>query len=349
MNSKINVGLASFGMSGRVFHAPLIDHEESLNLYGILERSPKGSKEVYPDIRVFTSFDDMMNDHSIDLIIVNTPDVYHYDMAMAALRAGKHVVVEKPFTVTTAEAESLHREAERLQRKVFVFHNRRWDSDFLTLKKLTEEKKLGELSLLDLTYFRYRPQIKEGHWREKAPTGAEILYNLGSHLIDQCLFLLGWPDQVFADLDAQRKGSEADDYMMVVLKYNKLRVVLRAGYIMAGAAPKMMVFGSGGSWIKYGEDPQEKQLTMGIKPSESNFGIEDKLRWGRLCQHEDGKLTEIQLPSQKGEYTAFYEGVSDILSGKESHEIPDSISGTRVIKIIEKARESNQSQTWISC
>jgi scyllo-inositol 2-dehydrogenase (NADP+) len=305
MNSKINVGLASFGMSGRVFHAPLIHHEESLNLYGIFERSPKGSKEVYPGIRVFTSFDDMMKDRSIDLIIVNTPDGYHYDMAMAALRAGKHVVVEKPFTVTTAQAESLHRWAEKLQKKVFVFHNRRWDSDFLTLKKLTEENKLGELSLLDLTYFRYRPQIKKGHWREKAPTGAEILYNLGSHLIDQCLFLLGWPDQVFADLDAQRTGSKADDYLMMALKYGKMRVVIKSGYIMAGAAPKIMAFGTKGSWIKYGEDPQEKQLAMGIKPSESNFGQESQSRWGRLCLMENDKLSEIQIPTQKGDYTSF--------------------------------------------
>lgn len=349
MKTEINIALASYGMSGRVFHAPLIDQNERLILYSVLERTPKDSKKRYKEVVLYNDYTKMLQDEAIDAVVINTPDALHFEMSKQAIEYGKHVIVEKPFTVDVRQAEQLKELSEEKNVKIFVFHNRRWDADFLTLKKLVANGKLGEIAMAELNYFRFRPHIKAEHWREKGDMGYEIMYNLGSHLIDQALALFGWPDQILADIEAQRQGGSADDYMMLILKYGKKRVILRAGYVMLGKVIKMQVFGTRGSWIKYGEDIQESQLADGMAPTDIHYGIENNELNGCFYEvTEKGSIGET-LTSEQGWYPAFYEGVADELLTNLPSNVPHADDGVKVMRIIEKAIESYTSQTWISC
>ena len=214
----IKVGLASFGMSGLVFHGPLLKANEGFIVRKVLERTKRLSEEMFPDSEIVRDYTQILEDPEIDLVVVNTPDKLHYSMTKQALEARKHVVVEKPFTISVEEGKELIELSKRNDRILTVFQNRRWDSDFLTVQKIVNEGWLGRIVEFEIHFDRYKDSIQENTWKEDPETGTDVLYNLGSHLIDQALVLFGFPQSVFADLKKVRKGSRVVDYFHIHMK-----------------------------------------------------------------------------------------------------------------------------------
>ena len=282
MNSnKIKTGLASYGMSGQVFHAPFISIHPQFELTAITERSKNLSKERYPEVRIVRSLDELLAIDEIELIIINTPDITHYEYTKMALNAGKHVVVEKPFTKTTAEGEELIALAKEKKRMLGVYQNRRWDADFLTVKEIIENGKIGRIVEFESTFARYRNYIQAGNWKEQ---DGGMTYNLGSNLIDQCVCLLGLPEAIFADIGILRDGGVVDDYFMIHLlrcaKAPEVRITLKASYLMRDPEPRFVVHGTDGSYVKYGVDNQEELLKNGALPDTADWGVETRQAWG---------------------------------------------------------------------
>jgi scyllo-inositol 2-dehydrogenase (NADP+) len=322
----IRVGLAGYGLAGSAFHAPLIRACEGMELAAVLT-----SRDV-PE-RVGT-LDDLLE--RSDLVVVATPNTTHFEIAAATLNAGKHVVVDKPFTVTLDEADELIALAKRRERVLTVFHNRRWDSDFLTVRKVLPQ--LGEVMLFEAHWDRFRPEIKPG-WREVPQPGGGVLSDLGPHMIDQALVLFGMPDGVSADLLAQREGAQVDDYFDLTLHYGERRVCLRCSTLIAEPRPRFAVHGTGGSFVKFGLDPQEAQLKPGMDPRDEGFGV-DPLN-GTMA-FGDGARGEV--PSERGNYLAFYERVGNGIVGNLPPPVDpaDARAGLMLIDLARRAAELGQ-------
>jgi scyllo-inositol 2-dehydrogenase (NADP+) len=319
----IRVGLAGYGLAGSAFHAPLILAAERMELAAVLT-SRNAPQRV-------DSFDALL-DRS-DLVVIATPNTTHFDLAAAALRAGKHVVVEKPFTVSVDEADQLIALANERGRVLTVFHNRRWDGDFLTVRKAMPV--LGDISLFEANWDRFRPEIKQG-WRELPEPGSGVLADLGPHMIDQALQLFGMPEAVSADIAAQRAGAKVDDYFDLTLHYGVMRARLRCSTLIAEPRPRFAIHGSSGSFVKHGFDAQEAALKKGADPRAADFGIDP----------HDGTLTRPDgtaetVPTERGHYLGFYEGVADaILDGAV---VPvDPRDGRDGLLLIDLARRSSE-------
>jgi len=293
----IRVGLAGYGLAGAKFHAPLIRACEGMELSAVL--TSRGVPE-----RVGTL--DELFERS-DLVVVATPNTTHLPIASAALNAGKHVVVDKPFTVTLEEADRLIALAKERELLLTVFHNRRWDSDFLTVRKVLPQ--LGEVMLFEAQWDRFRPEIKPG-WREVPQPGGGVLSDLGPHLIDQALLLFGMPDAISADIGAQRQGAEVDDYFDLTLHYGERRVRLACSTLIAAPRPRFAVHGRQASFVKYGLDPQEAQLKAGMDPRDHAFGLDPV---NGTITFGDGERGEV--PSERGDYLSFYERVGAGIAG----------------------------------
>ncbi len=337
----VKTGLAAFGMSGKVFHAPLLQAHPAFQLHSIVERKYRGVRECYPDIHVAHAFEDLLADDKLELIIVNTPEITHYELAKMALEAGKHVVVEKPFTVYPEEAEELIALANTKKRVLSVFQNRRWDGDFMTVRKVLSKNLLGRLVSFEIHFDRYKEEVKEGTWKEERVTGAEILYNLGAHLIDQVLLLFGKPGTVWADIGVQRTGGVVDDYYHLVLGYPGLHVTLKSSYQVREPGPRYILHGTDGSFLKWGLDPQEAQLKSGKNPSDEDFGLESKKYWGKLNTSVNGLHFTGRIESLKGNYMAFYDNIAEVIrEGAEPAVQPEQAAD--VIRIIRAAIQSNE-------
>jgi scyllo-inositol 2-dehydrogenase (NADP+) len=323
----IRIGLVGFGLAGSVFHAPLIRACEQMELTAVLT-----SRDA-PE-RVAT-LDELL--HRSDLVVVATPNATHFEIASAALAAGKHVVVDKPFTVTLGEADRLIALAKETGRILTVFHNRRWDSEFLTVQTIVP--RLGDLWSFDAHWDRFRPEIKRG-WREQLQPGSGLLNDLGPHMIDQALQLFGMPNAVSADVQAQRSAALVDDYFDLTLEYESKRVSLRASSLIAEPRPRYALGATWGSFVKYGLDPQEGQLKSGMDPREPQFGLDE--RTGTLTL--PGGRTE-QVPNQRGNWLAFYEGVAAaILDGAQVPVDPaDARDGLMLIDLARRAAELGRS------
>ncbi|HEY0014149.1 MAG TPA: oxidoreductase [Allosphingosinicella sp.] len=314
----IRVGLLGRGMAGTVFHAPLVRAVPELSLAAVAGSADAAEVIANPDI---------------DLVVVATPNHSHFPLARAALEAGKHVVVDKPLTVTEHEADELIALAAARERMLTVFHNRRWDGDFLTVQSLLESGRLGETMLFEAHWDRHRAGIKAG-WREDAAEGGGLLYDLGPHLIDQALILFGPPEALSADIVVQRDGAAVDDYWSVTLHYGLRRVTLSAAMLVAAPRPRFALHGTGGSFVKYGLDTQEAALRAGRGPGDTGFGQSS----------EDGMLTTpdgvtIKIPTARGNYAAFYRAVAaSIADGAPPPVDPaDARDGLRLIAL---ARQS---------
>ncbi len=262
---KIRTGLAAFGMSGQVFHAPFISTNPHFELTAVVERSKELSRAKYPQSRIVRSFDELISMDELDLVVVNTPDSSHYEYARRALEAGKHVIVEKPFTTTVEEGNELVTLAEEKGLALSVYQNRRWDCDFLTVKEILAKGFLGRLVEFESTFPRYRNFIKPNTWKETGENGGGLTYNLGAHVIDQAVQLFGMPEAVFADIATLRTGGKVDDYFIIHLlkpaKAPEVRITLKASYLMCENEPRFVLHGTEGSFVKYGLDPQEADLT----------------------------------------------------------------------------------------
>lgn len=340
VKEKIRCGLCSFGMSGRIFHAPLISAHPGFILHAVLERKSNNAAEKYPKIKTYRTFSELLDDPEIDLIIVNVPDHLHASFTKETLKAGKHAVIEKPFTLAVEEGKELIKLAETLNLSLFVFQNRRWDSDFLSVQKIISSNKLGQIVEYEAHYDRYRPKPPVDTWKEDAILGPGLLYNLGAHLIDQALVLFGWPEAVYADLDTIRENSRIIDYFNIILYYPKLRVILRSSYLVRQPIAKYIIHGVKGSFIKSGSDPQEENLNKGWLANHVDLGKEKEKDWGRIYIKEDYPDGEI-VESQQGNYLKFYDGVFEDLSGKKNVAVSGE-EGLNVVKIIEAAFKSSE-------
>jgi len=336
----IRTALCSFGMSGWVFHAPFIHLHESFELYAVLERTKNLAAEKYPGIKTFRSLEEMLNDDAIELVIVNTPNYTHFEYAKLALLAGKHVVIEKPFTNTVAEAEELIALAEKQNKKLSVYQNRRWDSDFKTVQKVVQQKLLGEVVEAEIHFDRYSEILSYKQHKEIPGPGAGILYDLGPHLIDQSLQLFGMPESVFADTTNLRPISQVDDYMELILFYKNLRVRIKSGYLVRELLPAYIFHGTKGSFIKPRADVQETDLQKGKDLSSPDWGTEPGEGKGLLHTDKDGhNIIREYISSEKGNYMDYYNGLYDALRNDKPLPVTAE-DGLKVIRIIEAAFRS---------
>lgn len=339
MNSPINVGLVGFGMSSRVFHAPLIHANPDLRLAQIVQRHGDEAAQAYPQSRIVRDLDAMLADSSVELVVVATPNTSHFEIAERALTAGKHVVVDKPFTITTRDADELIELSRKTGRVLSVFQNRRWDGDFLTVKEILNKNLLGRLAEFESRYDRFRPAVNPNKWREQLLPGSGVLYDLGSHLIDQSLVLFGRPRGIYADVRRQRDGAVADDSFVLSLEYPQLRVMLKSGTLVCEPSPRFVLYGTGGSYVKYGLDPQEEALKNGASPAQQNWGAESTDAWGIHTQC-DGAIERSRYPTLAGCYPNYYTNVARAIRGEEELIVKPG-QAREVIGLIELAQQSS--------
>jgi predicted dehydrogenase len=334
-------------MSGWVFHAPFINTHPGFNFYSVLERTKNLAQEKYPSVKTYRSLDEMLADASIELVVCNAPNSTHYEFARKALLAGKHVVVEKPFTIELAEAEELVALARMQQKVLSVFHNRRWDSDFKTVKKIVEDGSLGKIVEAEFHYDRFKEELSPKLHKETPGPGTGALYDLGSHLIDQALVLFGMPEAVFADIAIMRSVSKVDDYFEVLLYHPTFRVRLKSTYVARETVPSFVLHGTKGSFLKSRGDVQEAMLQSHVQPASPGYGIEKEADYGLLHTEINGELIRKTIPSEEGNYMQYYEELFKAI--RNNGIVPVTAEdGLNVIKIIKAAFESNQEKKVVT-
>ncbi len=338
---KVHVGLVGFGFSGSTFHAPFIRAVEGLKLTKVVSSNAKRVHETYPEVIVEESIETLLKDEAIELVIITTPNDYHFPMAIKALEAGKHVVLEKPFTVSVEEGEQLIEVARKKGCLLSVYHNRRYDNDFLTIQKLINEGDLGEVMTFEAHYDRYRAEVRN-RWREQDKKGSGILFDLGSHLIDQALTLFGLPDSLSADVINQREEGRTDDYFHLVLHYGKKRVILHAGSLVKKHGPRYQIHGMKGSFLKWGIDPQEEALKRGEIPGDVGWGQDDSKYDGVLTNDED----ETVIPTIPGSYQTYYKEIHRAICEGGAPPV-SAVGALNVIKVIELALKSSEEKRTI--
>ena len=347
---QINVGLLGFGMAGRIFHGPTICCVEGLRLNKIREtKAPNIAliKERYPETTIVSDTKEILNDASIDLVIVATPNVTHYAVAKEVLTAGKHVVIDKPITVTSAEADELIQLAKKSGKLITAYQNRRWDSDFLTVRKVIDSGLLGRLVEFESHYDRFRNTLRPDTWKEDGVLGTGLLYDLGSHLIDQALVLFGLPKTITADLRTLRKDTRIIDNFEIILDYLPLKVTLKGSLLVKEPLPRYILLGNDGAFIKYGLDVQEETLNAGHSPKNAtNWGEEPESIWGTINTEFNGVEFKGKVKSERGNYVGFYENVYKAIMGEEELAVkPEQARHT--IRIIELAMQSNEEKRTI--
>jgi len=336
----IKTAIVGFGMSGEYFHAPFINADPKFELVKVLERHTERSKRFYPYVNVVKNIEDILNDNEIELVIITTPNSTHYELGKKALMAGKNVIIEKPFTCTSKETEELITIAKKSNLVLSPFQNRRWDGDFLTVKKIVEEKRLGYLVEYRSHFDRFRNFIKPNTWKEEEEFGTGVLYDIGPHLIDQALVLFGLPKTIFADLRTQREGGKIIDNFELILNYGKLKVVLNSGFLYKQSYIRFGLFGTEGSFIKNGLDPQEDTLKLSGYSPGLNWGKENEELWGVLDTNSDGSNFKGKIETQAGCYQDYFENIYDaIINKKELAVKPED--ALAYMRIIELAIESN--------
>lgn len=334
----LNVGIVGFGLSGQVFHAPFIDVNPHFNLHTIVTAGTLAG-EKYPSANTTSSFDELLANPQIDLVIICVPNALHFQYATAALQAGKHVIMEKPFSANTRQAQSLIKLSEKTGKFIFPFHNRRWDSDFLTLKQIIAHGSLGKIVDYESRFDRYTPKILRAAWKYIQTEGGGTLFDLGTHLIDQAICLFGKPEGVFGMLFNQREGSLTDDSFDLRLIYPDLTVTLRAGVFVKEPGPRFQVHGTVGSFVKYGLDSQEAQLRKGKKPGSKGFGIEPATQRGILNTVLSGKEFRGLVKALPGNYMDFFNNVYEVIvNGAEMAVKPeDALLNVRIIEAAHKS------------
>jgi predicted dehydrogenase len=334
-SKPIRVGLIGYGFSGKTFHAPLIRAVSGLSLVAVCSSDSAKVLADVPHVEVIADALALATWSAIDLVVIAAPNDSHVPLARAALRAQKHVVVDKPFTLSLADARELSALAETQHRLLSVFHNRRWDSDFLSIRQAITEGLIGSVAHFESHFDRFRPQVRR-RWREGSGPGSGIWFDLGPHLVDQAIQLFGVPNRVLASLALQRQGALSEDWAHVVLEYGTRRVVLHAGMLVAGGVPRFVVHGNEGSLIKRKSDPQEAQLLAGMKPHAEGWGVDtdDVVLY-------DGSGGERLIPASAGDQSQYYAGIHAALRGTAPNPVPP-LQALAVVAVIEAAMLSAQ-------
>ncbi len=330
MTKPVSVALIGYGFVGKTFHAPLLRCAPGLELAAIVSSRPADVQADLGSVTVLPTLEAALERPDIELVVIGTPNALHHPQAKAALLAGKHVVVDKPFTVTVAEAEDLIATATHVGKLLVPFHNRRWDGDFLTLRGLMAQGRLGQVHEFRARFDRFRPQVRN-RWRESAVPGGGLLYDLGPHLIDQALHLFGPVKSLFADVRKQRAGGITDDSFLLVLDHGAVRSVLSAGMLYTAPTAHFAVYGDAGSYEVLGLDPQEDQMKAGLLPNAPGFGTQPTERWGSFAGIDGTPHPEPTLP---GRYVAFYTGV--VAAIRSGAPVPvkaaEAVAGLRIIE-----------------
>ena len=344
----MKTGVVGYGIAAQCMHLPFLVTNPKFEVKSILQRRGDEAKEKYPSAEIVRNLEDMLSDKSLELIIITTPNDSHFDYAKRSMEAGKHVVVEKPFTITSADAEKLIHISKENKRILSVYQNRRYVSDFLTIRKLLDEKKLGKIVEFEGHYDRYRPELRPNAWREENIPGSGILYDLGAHLIDQAFCLFGLPKYITGDIRIQRQHAQATDYFELWLDYDFTKVILKAGMLVREPGPRYAIHGQLGSFLKSGEDPQEALLRKGVLPIAADWGCESAEIYGLLHTATDGGIIREKYPSLPGNYGGFYDDLyATIRNGEPLKVKPEH--GFNVIRAIELATESNKQKCRITC
>lgn len=332
--TEIAVGLVGYGLGGSTFHAPFIDTVPGLRLATVVTSRKDLVAGDYPDARVAPTVAELLADPEIGLVVISSPTPTHYEVAYAALNAGKHVVIDKPMTATVEQADTLIQLAASRGRMLTVYQNRRWDGDFLTVQHAIKQGWLGEVYYYEAHFDRFRPQIKQG-WRESAEQASGILYDLGAHLIDQALVLFGMPDAVTADVFTQRPAARAIDYFHVILHFGRKRAVLHSATLVRAPGPHFAVHGDAGSFLKYGMDPQEEALMAGKRPGDPRWGVDQPEHYGILTSADGSRAVE----TIRGSYETFYERIVSCLRDGAPPPV-DPKDSRSVLAVIEAAIRS---------
>ena len=307
----LRVGLVGYGFAGKVFHAPVISAVEGLQLSAIVQRSGAADTR-YPSTEFLRTVDELLA-RPIDLVVIATPNTSHHPIARQCLFAGKHVVIDKPFTTTVSEAEELVAIAREKRLVLSAYQNRRYVGDFITLQKLLHDEALGRVAIFEAHFDRVRPERrKERAWREDPLPGSGIWFDLGVHLLDQALTLFGIPQFVSADIRIERGVAPVDDAFDVTLHYPTMRALLRTTMLAASPGAAFTVHGTKGSYIKHGLDPQEEALKAGHTPNEPNWDAEPPENYGTLTTPEGTTV----IPTTPSNFTHYYENVRDAILGR---------------------------------
>ncbi len=369
--SPIRTAVLGYGLAGRVFHCPFVSAVPGLELSAIALRSPASAQRtadavrtLYPGARILSSIAEAIDSPEIDLIVVGTPNDSHFEYAAAALKAGKHVVIDKPIAPTSAECTELIDLAARYGKVLAPFHNRRFDADFLTVRKLIHEGTLGRVNQVISHYDRFRPIQRPNTWKEQGGPSSGLLYDLGPHLIDQALALFGAPTHITASVRHDRDQTDIDDSFDIVLDFTlsgkTLRYECHSTMLAAEPSPRFLVHGTQGSFTKFGLDPQEAALIAGTRPplldastisAEGSWIAEPEAMWGVLTtavqREEPVKLERSDYPTVPGDYRQFYLSVRDAIHGNSALAVPAS-AGYRTIRLIELALQSSQERRTLT-
>ncbi|MGD0888502.1 MAG: Gfo/Idh/MocA family oxidoreductase [Acidobacteriaceae bacterium] len=350
---EIGVGVIGFGLGGRVFHAPFVNAVTGLRLAAIMQRKGDEAAKAYPATKIVRSLDELLADKSIEMVVVSTPNQTHFALAKQALEAGKHVVIDKPFASTSEEAKQLGELARSKSLFVIPFHNRRWDGDFQTVRKLLQEGAVGRLVTFESHFDRFRPIPRENTWKEAENPANGMLFDLGPHLVDQVLALFGPPAAITASVRADRDQTAIEDAFDITLHYpaangKGLLAHCRTSYLACDNAPRFLLHGTRGSFRKHGLDPQEPALVGGAKvPVQGSQQVwlqEDESAWGTLTvapnPADPATLITRQVKTERCDYRGFYANVRDAILGASPLAVtPDD--GFRVIRLLELARQSS--------
>lgn len=342
---KIKTALLSYGMSGQVFHAPFLELHDGFELTGSWERSKKLIQTDYPNVKSYASLEELLAD-DIELVVVNTPVETHYEYAKKALLAGKHALVEKAFTTTAAEAEELNAIAKEKGLKLTVYQNRRWDSDFLTVKQMVDQNLLGDIVEAEFHFDRYNPLLSPKTHKETVNAGAGVLKDLGSHIIDQALYLFGYPEAVHGDVRITREHSLVDDWFDISLYYPDKRVRLKAGFFVREAIPAYVVHGKKGTFLKQRGDIQEDVLKTGAKPNRTDWDTEAAEKEGLLHTEINGEIVRKNIPTLQGNYYALFDGVYEAIAENKMEPVTAE-DGIKTMKVIDAAYASSKQKKII--
>jgi len=335
----IKAGICSYGMSGKLFHAPFLQAHPGYELKAIVERHNHDSKERYPDAKLYRSVEELCADPELDLVVVNTPTHLHYEQALLVLNSGKNMVIEKPFAVTAAQAEEVTRLAEEKKLFISVYQNRRYDGDFRAVKEVIDRGWLGELREAEIRYDRYRPAFSGKAHKEGDMPGAGIIYDLSPHLVDQAIQLFGFPKALFADVWRMRPDVVANDYFEILFYYDTMRVRLKATCIARESLYAYTIHGMKGSFLQQRSDLQEIKLQEGVKPSLDNWCEAPSKPDGLLHTEINGEVVRQETTSGPGNYMGYYDDVYKALTGAGPNPVP-AADGIRNMKIIDAALES---------
>jgi predicted dehydrogenase len=343
----LKVGLVGFGSAGKNFHAPLISATPNLELSFIISSQAQHDPYInqnYPTAQRATDFKHLLQNPEVNLIVLATPNETHFPLAKQALKNGKHVIIDKPFTISSRQAYELDQLASEQKLVLSVFHNRRWDGDFLTVKKLLQQNSLGQVVQFSSNFDRFRPKIKD-NWREENNAGSGLLYDLGSHLLDQALQLFGEPHSLYAAINKQRPHAVTDDFFLIHLYYPDVLIELSAGQLASAPTPRFKVLGTKGGYQVFGLDPQENQLKNNVWPGTADFGKTDPESYGR--RYSEDEPIGIPVPTEIGTYTKFYQNILSTIWGEAELEVT-ARQAARVIELIELATESNRLKKVVS-